>query len=719
MKTKKITNTFILTFLLISVLFPSNINAISSNYISNILNEHDISEIADYQFEKEVDIVTTTTTTTYVVKQGDTLDSIAKKNNITIQQLIDLNKITDYELYVGQILNLPNQRPSQISNYSHYDYVIDEYNVKINVNENNTFDIVETITAYFNTYKHGIYRTIPLENKITRLDGTTSKNRVNITKLKVNNKYKVTRKDDMYKITIGQNNHLLTGEQKYKIEYNYNIGKDPLKNIDEFYYNIIGNEWDTVIGNVSFEINMPKNFDATKIGFSSGLVGSNNSSKVTYDVDGTKIIGKVNGILQKNEALTVRLELPEGYFIGAHNTIDKTILMYILIQVFLLIITYLLWIKFGKNDDIVETVEFYPPNDLNSAEIGFLYNGKIDNEDIASLLIYLANKGYIKIIEEEEKEYKIVKIKEYDGNNINEKLFMDGLFKKTRFKKTPVYVGKKLVNNPEEEVIEEKDVVTKYDLYNSFYKTTGKILNNMDSKENRLKIFAKSSLIFHMFTLPITIFTLIYSAIITIEIFDERLGITLVFLGITLYEYFKGEKTKLTAISIIFKLLIFIIIFIIIKYAPNRERVLMYLIGTISSIFIFKLYKTEPKRTEYGKEMLGKIRGFKNFLETAEKDKLESMVIENPTYFYDILPFTYVLGISNKWIEKFESITLQAPTWYDNDSIFDITSFSSFMDSTISSTTVGMSSSSGDSFSGGSGGGSSGSGSGGGGGGSW
>ena len=49
-----------------------------------------------------------------------------------------------------------------------------------------------------------------------------------------------------------------------------------------------------------------------------------------------------------------------------------------------------------------------------------------------SLLIYLANKGYIKIAENEgkkDKSFKIIKIKEYDGNNINERIFLNDLFK--------------------------------------------------------------------------------------------------------------------------------------------------------------------------------------------------------------------------------------------------------------------------------------------------
>ena len=131
------------------------------------------------------------------------------------------------------------------------------------------------------------------------------------------------------------------------------------------------------------------------------------------------------------------------------------------------------------------------------------------------------------------------------------------------------------------------------------------------------------------------------------------------------------------------------------------------------------IFKYLPKRTEYGNKMLGKLGGFKNFLETAEKEKLEEMVNNNPEYFYDILPFTYVLGVSDKWIKKFESISLQAPSWYDSSNKFDVVTFGSFIDSTMSSAQEAMSSSPSGDGSGGSGGGSSGGGSGGGGGGSW
>ena len=83
------------------------------------------------------------------------------------------------------------------------------------------------------------------------------------------------------------------------------------------------------------------------------------------------------------------------------------------------------------------------------------------------------------------------------------------------------------------------------------------------------------------------------------------------------------------------------------------------------------------------------------------------------------MPYTYVLDVSDKWIKKFEAISIMAPTWYEGNSNFDIVTFSSFINNTMSSAEDYMSSSPSPSSDGSSGGGSSGGGSGGGGGGSW
>ena len=636
-----------------------------------------------------------------------------------------------------------NLIPSQDYQYSSYDYVIDKYNINIIVNENNTFDITETITAYFNVPKHGIFRTIPLKNNITRLDGTTSTNRTQVTNVSVDNKYTTSKEQGNYKLKIGSANHTLTGKQTYVIKYTYNLGKDPVKDYDELYYNIIGNDWDTVIGNVTFSITMPKEFDSSKLGFSSGTAGSTDNSKVKYNVSGNKITGSYNGILGVGEALTVRCELPEGYFVGAGLAFNLMNYIIYLIPILFLVIALFLWYKFGRDDQVVETVEFYPPQGFNSLEVGFLYKGKAENQDVTSLLIYLANQGYIKIAETEEKSlyskskgFKITKLKEYDGNNVNEQIFLNKLFTK----RPSILIGSLFSKNVEQESADNTNEVTSTDLYNNFYITMNRILSNINNKENKNKIFEKSAssktifiilmiiATYCLITIP-PIFAYGESASLLFALLFPGIGFTVLFklvFGETQTIYVNGRATYSSIGTKIFGLvwgLGFGGIPWAIMVLPALKQDPVYLIGyglglacVLGMVICLKYL---PKRTPYGNEMLGKLKGFRNFLETAEKDKLEAMVMQDPTYFYNILPYTYVLGVSDKWIKKFESISLQAPSWYDSNNTFDLMTFGSFMNSTMTSAQSAMSSSPSSDSGGSSGGGSSGGGSGGGGGGSW
>ena len=677
-------------------------------------------------------------------------NSFSQMSNLSILNGHSVNEIYYYRLSIeindntnSSLNNTTSLTPSKNYQYSFYDYVIDKYDINIIVNENNTFDITETITAYFNVSKHGIFRTIPLKNTITRLDGTTSTNRTQVTNVSVDNEYTTSREDGSYKLKIGSANRTLTGEQKYVIKYTYNLGKDPLKNYDELYYNIIGNEWDTVIGNITFSITMPKEFDSSKLGFSSGTTGSTDNSKIKYNVSENKITGSYNGILGVGEALTVRCELPEGYFVGAGLTFNLMNYIFYLFPILFLVIALLLWYKYGRDDQVVETVEFYPPQGFNSLEVGFLYKGKAENQDVTSLLIYLANQGYIKIAETEEKSlfskskgFKITKLKEYDGNNVNEQIFLNGLFTK----RPSISIGSLFSKNVEQEPTDNTNEVTSTDLYNNFYITMNRILSNINNKENKNKIFEKSASSKTIFIILMIIATYCLITIPAIFAYDESssllfallfpgIGFTVLFklvFGETKTIYVNGRATYSSIGTKIFGL-VWGLGFGGIPWAfmvlPALKQDPVYLVGyglgLVCVLGMVICLKYLPKRTPYGNEILGKLKGFRNFLETAEKDKLETMVIQDPTYFYNILPYTYVLGVSDKWIKKFESISLQAPSWYDSPNAFDMMTFRSFMNSTMTSAQSVMSSSPSSDSGGSSGGGSSGGGSGGGGGGSW
>ena len=111
-------------------------------------------------------------------------------------------------------------------------------------------------------------------------------------------------------LTLGNENKTVIGDKEYKISYTFDVGSDLLTDADEFYFNIVGIGWDTTISNVSFSITMPKDFDSTKIGVSAGVLGTTNPDGINYTVNDNTIIGSYNNVLNKNEGLTIRLELP-------------------------------------------------------------------------------------------------------------------------------------------------------------------------------------------------------------------------------------------------------------------------------------------------------------------------------------------------------------------------------------------------------------------------
>lgn len=558
---------------------------------------------------------------------------------------------------VAFILLVSSAVPAFASNTKHptKKFYLESYDVNINVLENNTLEITEKISAYFNVDQHGIFRKIPETNYIQRADGSTDFVDAKVKNVSVSESYDADTEDNYYVIRIGDEDRTVLGSHDYTISYSYVMGKDIGEGFDELYFNIIGSEWETYIDNVTFKVTMPKEFDAEKVGLSTGSYGTVGTDTIEYKVTGNEISGKVTEELHPNEALTLRLELPEGYFYFNMTEYYIRLASMVVIPLVALLIVFILWFKFGRDKKVVEVVEFYPPDHMSSLDVAFWKQGLVTSKDTIPLMIELANEGYIRINQVEKKkligtktDFVIERAKNaYYGNDACKRVFFDGLFK-------------------------YKNAVTSKDLQNKFYKTIEKITTMVNTPANKKLVFDAKSMRLVLVGVVLSILSIVAS----IAIHSETIG--------------GSEKTIAVFAGVA--------------------------IGVISALFSFLI----RRRTDKGYEYLQRIMGFKKFLETAEKEKLEMLVEENPEYYYDILPYAYVLGVSDKWTKNFESIALEPPTWYGG-SAFDRILFYHFINTTFNSASTAMTSSpqsSGGSFSGG-GGGFAGGGSGGGGGGSW
>lgn len=585
-------------------------------------------------------------------------------------------------------------------NNSEANLVIKNYNMGVKINEDSTYDVSEDIDVYFYAPMHGLYRSIPIRGNIYRNGEKPSKYRATISDIEVNKQYSANNLNSHdYIIKIGNPDLYVEHDQNYKIKYKYKVLEFSNK-YDEVYYNLVGTSWENPIEKFSFTLTMPKEFNHNQVFF---YDKNGDSKNVEYSITGNTISGSYNKELQPGEPFTIHILLPKGYF---ERTVLDYILPYLKFLPFLFpfimfIIVFNLWYKYGKDEKTFEVVEFNPPENLDSVGIAYIYKQKISFQDVATLLISLANKGYLKIEEIKENilqtDYKYTKLKDYTENNSSEKIFFNALFSKGNS------VTKNSLDDSTKLYTAAKNIIKKVE--DSYPKT-------LYDKES-LK-WQKAVTWFMAFT---WIAMAVYISLVTIPFIVIHLvvfpivGYSIISTGI------KNKEPFLLVFGTFWSLVSAAVLGVFIMLCDNT--MIIPIIATLLLIIgmdIIKFYM--PRWTITGNSLYGRVLGFKRFLEKVEIEKLQALVNNDPKYFYNIIPYAYVFGLEKKWFSKFEKLTCPPPDFYQGNA-FNMHTFSSInsMLKSMGQSCTPPASSSGGGFGGG--GGCGGGGCGGGGGGGW
>ena len=480
-------------------------------------------------------------------------------------------------------LKLEDSLSSNTKSYISSEFEVEDYNVVLDVDKDNKVDVTEIVTINIPTSEYnGIYKSIPLWEEYYNKNNKKSKKKVTITNLRViGEKYVLDKFNDKIGIRIGSTRtNTSMGLHTYTIKYRYNMGKDTNINYDELVFNLFDHYDNTKINNMNVTVNMPKEFGNNILFLKENTNITNN---VNYKISDNSINVNVDDYLL-DSSLTMNITLPDNYFVSGTYNYGIFSLLICLITISISIGSIIAWKRYDTNTvKRVETVEFYAPDDLDPAQVGYIYGEDNIRKLTVSLLVSLASKGYISIEELNNKKYNIVNIGKGKNNlkslSINEQLVYQELFK-----------------NSDSNILSED---------NSFPKVFNKVIASLESVlENKINN--------------------------------------------------NGTKRIMNTISslLIVSIILWVIAYLFIKDLDPRFEFL-YLVSFIA-IFITGLVSIfMNQKTDYGQIISAKVMGFRNYLITAEKNQLDVMVDENPNYFYDILPYTYVLNISDKWISIF------------------------------------------------------------------
>src|SRR4030066_431860 len=553
-------------------------------------------------------------------------------------------------------------------------FTITKFHSDITIQNDSSFTVRETIEVKFHRSRHGIYREIPF--KYRDEFGKTITTPTTVLSVRDGSgkswKYQVKKTGSIINIRIGDPKRFVSGSQTYAITYEVENAIIFLNDHDELYWNVTGNHWKADIVNASADVSLAtkeKSKNLWAAGFT-GTYGSKTSEceHEAYDNRGKFIARKS---LAPGEGLTLAFGWDKGLvsqtpswkkFLWRINLQENWVFLFPIAS-FLFMLN--LWYRKGRDPRVREaiTVTYEPPR---------FENRSLSPAEVGTLL-----------------DGKL------DPRDI-----------------TSTIVGLAVKGYIQiEEVKKEGLILDRSDYYLKKVKEPDGVLSSFEKElMSRLFSFAPSRL--------------------SVSSLKNKFYKDLSPLKKTLYgelvknRYFLINPEKVRNLYFLTGFLIIVSGGFVLAFLFPFSMWKGFIASGLTGLSILLFGRHMPAKTKAGAPAYMAILGFQEFMNRAEKDRLERM--GDKDLFSKFLPYAIALDVADNWAEAFEGIYQEPPDWYvspGGSRVFSPYAFSHSFSSVSSNLSSAMFSAPRGSGGGGGGGfgggGSSGGGFGGGGGGSW
>ncbi len=540
-----------------------------------------------------------------------------------------------------------------------YDFEFTSFNVNYDIRADRTMDVTLDLGVHYLGYAStGIMHDIPVNAgdrvrniKAYELDEFGAEQHLD---------YNVKREyAGLITVDMGDYSNKTDETHFYRIKYEYAITKPRAKNA--IFLNAVGFGSDGEINDVNVTLKLPDGLDYAK-----------RYSNKSGEGDGVAVT-PVNGVisihydyLPAREGVTVEMIFNDGVL---STKADMT--PYYVIIAGCVILGLLFAVKFlvFNKDGLSPVSDTQAPAGVDPLVMGKLIDNRVDQSDVTSLIFYWANKGYLKIDLHDESDIELIRIMQHlpESAPKHQHIMYEGLFK-------------------------SGDIVKINSLSQSFYRVVEAVTKEVNAENSKL-YDGKSMGVAVLFALIGGLLMCLTPIILTITTISFKL-FTIVPLFMIIpafivfaltqsvkYNTLKYGKKKIIMMyaGVALLSLVFTAVYALVipsYYIELVPKIILCVIG----FAIVILSTTIISRTEAYTEKLNHIVGFRDFIKYAEKDQLEALLEGNPEYYYQVLPYAIVLGVSDIWENKFAALTVPPPTWTTNsymDDMFSIVMFNS------------------------------------------
>lgn len=554
-------------------------------------------------------------------------------------------------------------------------FTITKFHSDITIQQDSSFLVRETIEVNFHRPRHGIYRELPFKYRDELGRTITTPTKILSVKDESDKpwKYQVRRTGSLINIRIGDPKRFVSGNQTYIITYEVENAILFLNDHDELYWNVTGNDWKADIVQASADVSLAtreKSKNLWAAGFT-GVYGSK-ASECEYETHDNRGRFVTRKSLAPGEGLTIAFGWDKGLvsppptwkkFLWLINLQENWIFIFPILSFFFMLNH---WYRKGRDPKVREaiTVAYEPPK-IGNRVLTPAEAGTLLDEKLDPRDITSTIIGLAVKgyiqIEEVKKEGLIFDRSDYTLKKMKEPDAGLSSFEMELMNRLFSFVPSRLSISS---------------LQNKFYKDLPSLKNTLYGELVKNKYFlVNPEKVRHLYLL--TGFLII------------------VFGGFVLAFFF--------------------------PYAVWKG----FIASGLTGLPILFFGRHMPAKTKTGALAYMAILGFQEFLNRAEKDKIERMA--DVELFSKFLPYAIALDVVDNWAKAFEGIYQDPPNWYVSPGgfrTFHPVGFTRSINTVTSSLGAAMFSAPRGSAGGGSGGGfggggSSGGGFGGGGGGSW
>lgn len=528
-------------------------------------------------------------------------------------------------------------------------YEVTNYNMNTTVGKDHSYDVELNVTVNIPDALRKIEFAIPSGS--FRLRGVEVRDVTSTLRTSSEGSY----------IVIEDPQALTVGIHEYKIRYKILEFEDRSGTRDVLYYNVLLPQWKQPIASMTANVAFPEDFPWDDLKFYSGQFGVQDSdNRVSFSPDEAAHTVIIEGEhIPENYGVTLKAELPDGYWEGALNGIWAVFAM-ILVMGSLVLVLLVMWIIGGRDPRIRRIRQTRPVEGISPVELGYAFNEEFSVRDLVRLIIYFGMKGYLRISEYEPKRYRLYRLKDPEGE---EKLIRNAysvLFEN-------IYRNRALDMDDLGERLQRIENTIRDDVAAGFAST------EMQAYTPLSRAFRMAGLVLFGIGIAVTNGLKYSYQYISINYVESILfGCAAAILAAALCTAVDRRESSSGEIGKTMEFIAGIALSAVIIYmSADIIRDTGHIIGGVIililagvSVFLIVIMRARGKGNAI---LMMKFRELRKFIYHPTPKELLENYLADTDYYYDMLLYALTFGAEESWAISFLTLDVPDPAWYTDD----------------------------------------------------